>query len=663
MKQLTSGEDRGDIIVVDDDLFSLRFLTNMLTKRGYQVRSARSGSTALMMAGAAPPDLFLLDIQMPDMDGFQVCRELKSNPATRDIPVLFISAGDNVQDRLKSFEIGGMDYISKPFQEEEILARVKAHLALYKLHSDLTQANARLQKEILEREQSQLALRASEASLRAQYDGIPLPTFTWVKNGNDLILADYNRAADTVTQGKTADFVGISATVFFQDQPELLEDMYNCLKSKKSIERETEYKYKTTGKVRSLAIRFAYVPPDCVLAHTEDITERKQMEKEVANLVTELAALHRISKNLTAVQELPEALKVVCEEISALFQAPLTLIAFHRQEDDQFFSLIGSGQGKDLDIIFPQKTGQTLFSIFSELQAAKKTIVVNDFEATPLPSPVRDTIRSLHLHSGLIVPLITGRTVVDILVICRDENHATFEQSEIDLAETIATDIASALKHEYLSSQARQAAVDAERQRLARDLHDSATQSIYSLTLLCKAWENMARQGTLKDPADSFRFLGEVGQQALREMRLLLYQLRPSLLEECGLVEALQQRLDSVETRANVETLLNAQGNLTALPPKIEQEIFNIAQEALNNSLKHSRAEHVRVFLQEDHNNINLIIEDDGRGFDTKKKYAGMGLRTMQERARSIEGEFTIQSEKNHGTRVSISVPGIKDRQ
>jgi signal transduction histidine kinase/DNA-binding response OmpR family regulator len=661
MNKPPSGEGMGDIIVVDDDLFSLRVLTNILAQRGYQVRSARSGSTALMMAGAAPPELFLLDIQMPDMDGFQVCMELKSNPATRDIPVLFISAGDNAQDRLKSFENGGMDYINKPFQEEEILARVKAHLTLYKLHTDLIQANSRLQKEILEREHSQLALRASEASLRAQYDGIPLPTHTWAWNGSDLILVDYNRTADIVTQGKTADYIGVPAAVFFQDQPEVLEGLYSCLRSRKSIECETENK--TVGIVRSLVCRFAYVPPDRVLVHTEDITERKQLERELVNHIAELAALHRISKILTAVQELPEVLKAVCETISILFKAPLTLILFHRHDGDEFFSLIGYEQGKDPDIVFPQETGWTLFSIFPELQTAKKPILVTDFEAAPLPYQVRDYIRSLHLYSGLIVPLITSRTVVGILVICSDANHTSFEQSEGDLAETIAADIASAIEHEYLSLQARQAAVDAERQRLARDLHDSVTQSIYSLTLLCSGWENMARQGNLKDPADSFRSLGEVGQQALREMRLLLYHLRPSLLEEYGLVEALKQRLDSVETRANIVTQLNARGNLTALPPKIEQEIFNIAQEALNNSLKHSQAEHVRVYLQEAHNNITLIVDDDGRGFDTEKKYVGMGLGTMQERARSIEGEITIQSEKDHGTRVSISVPEIKDRE
>jgi signal transduction histidine kinase len=171
----------------------------------------------------------------------------------------------------------------------------------------------------------------------------------------------------------------------------------------------------------------------------------------------------------------------------------------------------------------------------------------------------------------------------------------------------------------------------------------------------------MARQGTLNDPADAFRRLGAVGQQALREMRLLLHQLRPSVLEEEGLVKALQQRLDAVERRATIDAHMVVRGNLKALPHDIEDELFNIAQEALNNSLRHARAESVVVDIEEDQGMVTLSIEDDGIGFDASKKYSGMGLRNMQERAISIAGELSIHSEAAHGTRVTISVKTPKE--
>jgi signal transduction histidine kinase len=127
-------------------------------------------------------------------------------------------------------------------------------------------------------------------------------------------------------------------------------------------------------------------------------------------------------------------------------------------------------------------------------------------------------------------------------------------------------------------------------------------------------------------------------------------------------VEALSQRLESVEIRTNVVAELIVQGDFADLPPNVEEEIFNIAQEALNNSLKHARAEHVRVFLSEGNRQISLIVEDDGKGFDPHKRFAGMGLGTMQERARSIGGKLTIQSEQDHGSRVTFSVAEMRDR-
>ena len=127
----------GDILVVDDDVANLRILSSLLMEHGYQVRSARDGSTALMMASADPPDLVLLDVIMPQMDGFQVCQRLKSDPETGEVPVIFVSALDEVVDKVRGFEVGGVDYITKPYNAAEVGVRVKTHLALYRLRSEL----------------------------------------------------------------------------------------------------------------------------------------------------------------------------------------------------------------------------------------------------------------------------------------------------------------------------------------------------------------------------------------------------------------------------------------------------------------------------------------------------------------------------------------------
>jgi CheY-like chemotaxis protein len=134
-----------DILIVDDTPDNLRLLSQMLSEQGYGVRAVTSGSRALASVQAAPPDLILLDVKMPEMDGYQVCKALKADPETRDIPIIFISALDALQDKVQAFAVGGVDYVTKPFQLEEVVARVETHLALRRLQKQLQEANKRLQ--------------------------------------------------------------------------------------------------------------------------------------------------------------------------------------------------------------------------------------------------------------------------------------------------------------------------------------------------------------------------------------------------------------------------------------------------------------------------------------------------------------------------------------
>ncbi len=130
-----------DILIVDDTPLNLDVLGSMLTRCGYKVRPAPSGALALRAAQSKPPDLILLDILMPDMDGYSVCQELKQDEITRDIPVIFISALDDALDKVRAFQVGGVDYITKPFQLEEVLARIQNHLALDRLRKEVEALN------------------------------------------------------------------------------------------------------------------------------------------------------------------------------------------------------------------------------------------------------------------------------------------------------------------------------------------------------------------------------------------------------------------------------------------------------------------------------------------------------------------------------------------
>jgi sigma-B regulation protein RsbU (phosphoserine phosphatase) len=140
-------EARGDILVVDDMPSNLRLLSQTLAEKGYGVRTVTSGPRALESARTSPPDLILLDVRMPEMDGYEVCTQLKQDERTAHIPIIFISALDQVEDKVQAFQYGGVDYITKPFQVEEVLARTETHLSLRRLKQSLEKINKRMQRE------------------------------------------------------------------------------------------------------------------------------------------------------------------------------------------------------------------------------------------------------------------------------------------------------------------------------------------------------------------------------------------------------------------------------------------------------------------------------------------------------------------------------------
>lgn len=141
----------GNILVVDDIADNLRVLSAALTERGYQVRCVKNGAMALLTAKKNPPQLILLDIKMPDMDGYQVCEQLKQDELTRDIPIIFLSAFDDVLDKVKAFSVGGVDYITKPFQAEEIVVRIQHQLALQGAKAEIAELNNQLEQKVQQR--------------------------------------------------------------------------------------------------------------------------------------------------------------------------------------------------------------------------------------------------------------------------------------------------------------------------------------------------------------------------------------------------------------------------------------------------------------------------------------------------------------------------------
>jgi len=157
--------DNGSIVIVDDNPNNLQVLSSMLQTAGYKVRPALSGKIALRSIAVSPPDLILLDIRMPEMDGYETCQRLKADPATQDIPVIFISALTETDDKLAAFSSGGVDYVSKPFHTDEVMARVRAHVELYRVRRELRDREENLRQNLAELEAAHARLKEMSSQL------------------------------------------------------------------------------------------------------------------------------------------------------------------------------------------------------------------------------------------------------------------------------------------------------------------------------------------------------------------------------------------------------------------------------------------------------------------------------------------------------------------
>lgn len=213
-----------------------------------------------------------------------------------------------------------------------------------------------------------------------------------------------------------------------------------------------------------------------------------------------------------------------------------------------------------------------------------------------------------------------------------------------------------------LEEERQRTAVMEERQRLARELHDSVTQSLYSIGLMVEAAAERLAEGYPDRAAGYLRELGETAREALRDMRLLIFQLHPPILEKEGLTGAIQSRLEAVEARGGLETELRVDGD-ERLPLEIEEEIYRIAHEALNNVLKHAGARRVAVTLRLRPGDVALEVADDGVGFDPRLAWesGGLGLSGMRERALRLGGRLEVESAPGKGARVIFEMRGAPE--
>ena len=250
--------------------------------------------------------------------------------------------------------------------------------------------------------------------------------------------------------------------------------------------------------------------------------------------------------------------------------------------------------------------------------------------------------------------MIIRNEVYGAIALYQHSVHA-FLDVEIRLALAFADHAALAIENARLFVVAHDTAALEERQRLALELHDSVSQALYVVKLYAEASARCIESGDTATAAFHLQEVSRAAQEALQEMRMLIFELRPPILAQDGLALAIQARLEGVEERAGIETQLTLEGEHRPAAP-VEQALYRVAQEALNNILKHAHAHQILVRLKQEPQHILLSVADDGVGFEPNAMSGGIGLRGMQERMAQIGGHLTVESRPGKGTVIRAEV-------
>ena len=282
--------------------------------------------------------------------------------------------------------------------------------------------------------------------------------------------------------------------------------------------------------------------------------------------------------------------------------------------------------------------------------------MVEDIDPDPAFTILMNHLREMGVRAVLFVPILIAGNVAGMLAIRFQEKRA-FRREELDLTRALAHQAMLALQLMRLSQQSRQAAVMAERNRMARDIHDTLAQGFTGVIVQLEAVEEATSKGLTAKAGECLARAGALARESLHEARRSVRALRLQSLEERDASEALQNLIRKMTAGTTVRAEFNVWGRQPELPPEWEENLLRIGQEVLTNVLRHAQASEFKARLAFEKGAIRLDLCDNGRGFDQAARHDGFGLQGIKERAQAMGGSLRIQSARNQGTAISIVLP------
>jgi PAS domain S-box-containing protein len=511
-------------------------------------------------------------------------------------------------------------------------------------------------QDITDRKEAEVALAEREAQYRSIFestlDGL-------IINELDGTIVEVNPAFCYMHGYTCQELVGQHPTLFIHpDDHPLLQEYLQTVRAGQAFQSRAVDLRKdgTPFHVEVHGTPFVYRGKPHVLGVVRDITAQVEAEQLLEGRVVartqELAALYDVTAVASASLDLETVMEQSLDRVLEVMGCQIGGIHLVSEAKDEMY--LALWRNIPYEVVAEIQTMSVGSGVAGRIIAQDAPLVVTAMADDPDAVPAARRLLGEQGYVG--APMRAKGQVVGVLSVIGTGGRR-FSAEEVALLASIADQIGVAVENARLFQRAEQLAVMEERQRLARELHDSVTQAVYSATLLTETARRAASAGNLRQVQGYLEELGAITEQALKEMRLLIYELRPPALEQEGLVGALQRRIDAVEGRAGMQARLRVEGEVK-IEPSVEEALYRIGQEALNNALKHAAAQAITVHIQARDDWIEMTIADDGQGFDpgTASERGGMGLLTMRDRAEQVGGALTVLSSSGHGTAVKVTV-------
>ena len=558
------------ILIIDDEPANLAVVADYLAQSGFQIKVSQTGEAGLELARRTPPALILLDVQLPGVDGFEVCRRLKADEQTRDIPVIFMTIVTRTEDKVRGFEVGGVDYITKPFQYEEVLARVTIHLALRAVQKQLAAQNARLQQEITERKQAEEALAQEQYLMQALMDNVP--DYIYFKDRESRFTRTSKSHAQAFGLSDPAQAVGKTDFDFFTEEHArpAYEDEQQIIHTGQPItkeERETWADRPDTWVLTTkLPLRDEANNIVGTFGISKDITERKRAEaalresetryhrlfEQTQATLAETQALYRVSRSVIALESLAEMLQTAVDAVADALPANRVALITFDLEAQQVTHFVRGGLGADhmMRVPFDELWNGLVGWVLRESKPALSS------KSSPDPrESLEAQRRRAETNCGdiIVAPLRYQDKTLGTLTAINLPDEREFTEHDVELMMAMTSQAAMAIENARLYEELQLA--HAELERRVEERTAELVQANARLTE--EIAERKRTEEALRESEGRYRLLAENATDIIFTMGLDLRftYISPSVTRILGytIEEAMANTLDQVLMPASLE--------------------------------------------------------------------------------------------------------------